>query len=57
MNLLKDNLLKIYFKFLIPSLGGAALASALGMVVQVTVGITHFFARGIISNSLNRSTL
>lgn len=26
-------------------IGGAALASALGMVVQVTVGITHFFSR------------
>ena len=25
-------------------IGGAALASALGMVVQVTVGITHFFS-------------
>ena len=26
-------------------IGGAALASVLGMVVQVTVGITHFFSR------------
>ncbi len=27
-------------------MGGAALASALGMVVQVTVGISHFFSSG-----------
>ncbi len=27
-------------------MGGAALASALGMVVQVTIGITHFFISG-----------
>lgn len=27
-------------------MGGAALASVLGMVVQVTVGITHFFCSG-----------
>lgn len=26
-------------------IGGAALASVLGMVVQVTVGVTHFFSR------------
>lgn len=26
-------------------IGGAALASVLGMVVQVTVGTTHFFSR------------
>lgn len=26
-------------------MGGAALASALGMVVQVTIGVTHFFSR------------
>ena len=27
-------------------MGGAALASALGMVVQVTIGISHFFSSG-----------
>lgn len=84
MDLLKDNIRSLYFKFLIPSLGsamvmsiypnramagvicggilniildivfvfplqmgiaGAAFASALGMLLQVLVGGSHFFSK------------
>lgn len=74
MNLLKDDLKKLYFKFLIPSLGsamagvllggvfnivmdivlvfplkqgigGAALASVIGMLIQVLVASSHFLSK------------
>lgn len=53
MDLLKDDLKKLYFHFLIPSLGSAMVMSiytltdaiVIGMIIQVITGITHFFSR------------